>query len=55
MPDLKNAKVMPSTAQVPVVTMQEIFQRLVDQGHEVLGTFISEKLSRHLAVLRPGA
>lgn len=42
---LKNTKVMPTTAQVPVMTMQEIFQRLVDQGHDVLGTFISAKLS----------
>ncbi len=42
---LKTAKVMPSTSQVSVVTMQEIFQRLVDQGFDVLGTFISAKLS----------
>ncbi len=42
---LKTAKVMPSTTQVPVVTMHEIFQKLVDQGHDVIGTFISAKLS----------
>ena len=42
---LKTAKVMPTTAQVSVVIMQEIFQRLVEQGHDVLGTFISAKLS----------
>ena len=42
---LKTAKTMPSTAQVSVVIMQEIFQRLVEQGHDVIGTFISAKLS----------
>ncbi len=42
---LKNAKVMPSTAQVSMVAMQEIFQRLIDQGHDVVATFISAKLS----------
>lgn len=42
---LKTAKVMPTTSQVPVVTMQEIFQRLVDRGDDVLGVFISAKLS----------
>jgi DegV family protein with EDD domain len=36
---------MPSTAQVSVVEMQDIFQRLVEQGHDVVGTFISAKLS----------
>src|SRR5512138_711312 len=42
---LKTAKVMPTTSQVAVVTMQEIFQGLVDKGHDVIGTFISAKLS----------
>src|SRR5512143_491082 len=42
---LKTAKTMPSPAQVSVVIMQEIFQRLVEQGHDVIGTFISAKLS----------
>ncbi len=42
---LKTAKVMPTTSQVPVVTMQEIFQGLVEKGFEVLGTFISARLS----------
>ncbi len=46
---LRNTKVMPTTAQVSVMTMQEIFQRLVDQGHDVLGTFISAKLSGTMA------
>lgn len=42
---LKTAKVMPSTSQVAVVSFQEIFQRLVDQGHEVLALLVSSKLS----------
>jgi DegV family protein with EDD domain len=42
---LKTAKVMPSTSQVSPATMQSIFQPLVDQGFEVLGIFISSKLS----------
>ncbi len=42
---LKTAKNMPTTSQVPIVTMQSIFQSLVDQGNEVLGIFVSSKLS----------
>ena len=42
---LKTAKVMPTTSQVPVVAMQEIFERLLGQGAEVLGIFISGKFS----------
>ncbi|MFO3797417.1 MAG: DegV family protein [Anaerolineales bacterium] len=42
---LKTAKVMPTTSQVPVVTMQNTFQNLIESGHEVLGIFISSKLS----------
>lgn len=42
---LKTAKSMPSTSQVSPATMQETFQSLVDQGNEVLGIFISSKLS----------
>ncbi|SRR5581483_8968582 len=42
---LKTAKVMPTTSQVSIVTMQNIFQGLVDKGFEVLGVFISGKLS----------
>ena len=42
---LKTAKTMPTTSQVAVVTMQGIFQRLIDQGFDVLGVFISAKLS----------
>jgi len=42
---LKTAKTMPSTSQVSPATMLSIFQSLVDQGAEVLGIFISSKLS----------
>jgi DegV family protein with EDD domain len=42
---LKTAKVMPSTSQPSPVAMQTVFQGLVDQGLDVLGIFISSKLS----------
>lgn len=42
---LKTAKVMPTSSQVPVVVMQEIFETLTKQGLDVLGVFISAKLS----------
>ena len=42
---LKTAKVMPTTSQVPVVVMKEIFEKLVGQGAEVLGVFISSGFS----------
>ena len=42
---LKTAKVMPTTSQVSVISMKEIFEKLVGQGAEVLGIFISAKLS----------
>jgi len=42
---LKSAKTMPSTSQVSPATMQSSFQNLIDQGFEVLGIFISSKLS----------
>jgi DegV family protein with EDD domain len=42
---LKTAKVMPSTSQVSVGIMQTTFQNLVDRGFDVLGIFISSKLS----------
>ena len=42
---LKTAKKMPSTSQVSVGTMQTAFQSLVDKGFDVLGIFISSKLS----------
>ncbi len=42
---LKTAKTMPSTSQVSPATMQSTFQKLVDQGLEVIGLFVSSKLS----------
>jgi DegV family protein with EDD domain len=42
---LETAKVMPTTSQVAVVTMQAAFERLLGAGYDVLGLFISSKLS----------
>jgi len=42
---LKTAKTMPTTSQVSVVSMRDTFGRLVDRGSEVLGVFLSGKLS----------
>jgi len=42
---LKTAKVMPTTSQVSILTMQNIFHGLVEKGFDVLGIFISAKLS----------
>src|SRR5215208_7156901 len=42
---LKTAKVMPTTAQVAVVTFQDIFQDLVKKGFEVLALLVSSRLS----------
>jgi DegV family protein with EDD domain len=42
---LKTAKVMPTTSQVAIISFQEIFQNLVDQGYEVLALLVSSKLS----------
>jgi DegV family protein with EDD domain len=42
---IKTAKVMPTTSQVSIVTMQSIFSGLLDKGFDVLGIFISSKLS----------
>jgi DegV family protein with EDD domain len=42
---LETAKTMPSSSQVSPATMQIAFQGLVDKGFEVLGIFISSKLS----------
>ncbi|MGB8983087.1 MAG: DegV family protein [Anaerolineales bacterium] len=42
---LKTAKEMPTTSQVAVVAFQEIFQKLIDQGFEVLALLVSSKLS----------
>jgi DegV family protein with EDD domain len=42
---LQTAKVMPSTSQVTIPYMHEAFEKLVAEGYDVLGVFISEKLS----------
>jgi DegV family protein with EDD domain len=42
---LKTAKVMPSTSQASVVNMHKAFSSLLEQGYEVLGMFLSSKLS----------
>ena len=42
---LRTAKVMPSTSQVSVVNMQKAFSNLLEQGYDVLGIFLSSKLS----------
>ena len=42
---LSTAKVMPSTSQVSVINMQTAFYNLIEQGYEVLGVFVSSKLS----------
>jgi len=42
---LKTAKVMPTTSQVAIVTMKATFEKLLESGYEVLGIFISAKLS----------
>jgi len=42
---LKTAKTMATTSQVSVADMQNIFQGLVDKDYEVMGIFISSKLS----------
>ncbi len=42
---LRTAKTMPSTSQVSVVRMHQAFSNLLEQGYDVLGIFISSKLS----------
>jgi DegV family protein with EDD domain len=42
---LRTAKVMPSTSQASVVNMHKAFSSLIEQGYEVLGIFLSAKLS----------
>lgn len=42
---LKSCKIMPTTSQVSFITMESIFRNLVEKGYDVIGVFISEKLS----------
>jgi len=51
---LQTAKVMPSTSQVSPMTMQTTFQGLVDKGFDVLGIFVSSKLSGTLQSAHQG-
>jgi len=42
---LKTTDVMPTTSQVSIPTMKSIFEDLVEKGNDVLGIFLSAKLS----------
>jgi len=42
---LKHAKIMPTTSQVAIVDMKSAFEKILDTGYDVLGIFISSKLS----------
>ncbi len=42
---LKTAKVMPTTSQVSIGDMKTTFEKLLESGYDVLGIFISSKLS----------
>ena len=42
---LKGSKTMPTTSQVSIITMQNIFHDLTEKGFDVVGVFISGKLS----------
>jgi DegV family protein with EDD domain len=42
---LVNSKVMPTTSQATIPSMRAAFERLLEQGYEVLGIFISSQLS----------
>lgn len=42
---LETAKVMPTTSQVSIVDMKAAFEKLLESGYDVLGIFISSKLS----------
>jgi DegV family protein with EDD domain len=42
---LKTSRVMPTTSQVTPAAMLDVFQPLLQQGYDVLGIFISSKIS----------
>jgi DegV family protein with EDD domain len=42
---LESSKVMPSTSQATPAAMQKAFSTLLERGYDVMGVFISEKLS----------
>jgi DegV family protein with EDD domain len=49
---LEQSKVMPSTSQATPAAMQEAFSGALDRGYDVIGLFISDKLSGTLASAR---
>jgi len=42
---LSTAKVMPTTSQVPIMVMKSEFEKLLEAGYDVMGIFLSTKLS----------
>ena len=42
---LSNAKIMPTTSQITMTTMQTVFRRTLERGDDVLGIFLSSKFS----------
>jgi len=42
---LKTTRVMPTTSQVSIATMKSTFEDLIEKGNDVLGIFLSAKLS----------
>ena len=46
---LKNTKVLPSTSQASPVDMYRTFSGLLEQGYDIMGIFISQKLSGTLS------
>jgi DegV family protein with EDD domain len=42
---LETAKIMPTTSQVAIVTMKTTFEQLLEAGYDILGIFLSAKLS----------
>ncbi len=51
---LQNSKVMPSTSQATPLAMHTAFSSLLEEGFDVMGVFISEKLSGTLDSARKG-
>ena len=46
---LSSAKIMPSTSQVSPQTFETVFQKLLNEDHEILAILVSEKLSGTIA------
>lgn len=43
---LANSKDMPTTSQVTIASIKSAFEKLLEQGYDVLGIFISSKIGR---------